>query len=321
LKFSKLTSALILAALAITGRATAWDGVGHMQVADVTCLRLNDKAKKEVGAILMAGDPMFRPATTAEADVREAFRKSATFPDVIKGNRTTIYEDVIAPMNKMFFVTTQPNPDDNEDVLCKTWHYFDVPIHDTNNHKPKESNALQALTQAREQLAGLEGAATPDRKTQCWWLAWVEHIVGDLHQPLHCVSNYGALPDGDAGGNLFTIKIPGSDRPGRLHGYWDGGVGRAIAADKDQGLPVKVEEVSERWLKDFAPSAEDTANLDVMSWIKTGASLADAIVYCGIEKNQAPTKGYDQMNASLCRRQAVLAGARLAAILNDALGK
>ena len=52
-------------------------------------------------------------------------------------------------------------------------------------------------------------------------LAWVIHIVGDLHQPLHAEDN------GDGGGNGVKVRldgplIPGSSfRSGKLHGFWD----------------------------------------------------------------------------------------------------
>jgi hypothetical protein len=311
----------LLAAVMIAAPGWAWDDTGHRQVADIAWTRLNDKAKKEVGAILMAGDPAFRPASPADADVREAFRKSASFPDVIKFTKTTQYEEIIDPMNRTFFVTRPPNPADNEDVRCKTWHYYDVPIRDRGSHAPKESNALVALAKSRYELASLESTPSPDRKMQCWWLTWVEHLTGDLHQPLHCVSSYETLPDGDAGGNLFMIKIAGSDRPGRLHGYWDGAITRAIAADKAAGLPAATEDASQRWQQEFAPAAGDAANVETVSWIRAGAALADTLVYVGVEKDRAPTRGYEQLQIVLAKRQSVLAGARLATMLNDILGK
>lgn len=311
----------VLALLCLPIRAHAWDETGHMQIADIAWTRLNDKAKQEIGAILMAGDPRFRPAGMTEAEVRAAFRKSAVFPDTIKFTKDTIYEDILASMNKTFFVTSPPDPKDNEDVRCKTWHYYDLPIRDAANHPPKESNALKAITKARAELAGLQVGPAQDRKMQCWWLDWIEHITGDLHQPLHCASNYETSPTGDAGGNLYTIKLPAAARAARLHGYWDAGITRAIAADKEIGLPAGMEDISKRWLADFAASAADSANLDVMSWIKAGAALSDTMVYTGIEKDSVPTRGYEQNTLALCKRQAVLAGVRLAAILNDVIGK
>ena len=52
------------------------------------------------------------------------------------------------------------------------------------------------------------------------------HIVGDIHQPLHCSngffndSTFGDLPHGDFGGNLIKVNTSfGSIR--NLHGLWD----------------------------------------------------------------------------------------------------
>jgi hypothetical protein len=319
-KTKSLVLAFILVSVCFANGARAWDAAGHMQVADIAWTRLNDRAKKEITTILMEGDPKFRPVSLSEADVRDAFRKASTFPDVIKGNRNTSYEEIIGTMNVLFFVTTKPDPNDNEDNLCKTWHYYDIPIHDKGKHAPKESNALAALTRARAELARLEHAAMPDRKMQCWWLYWIEHVVGDLHQPLHCVSNYAIEPEGDAGGNKFMIQIPGRSG-GRLHGYWDGGIARAVGVDREQGLSPNVEEVSMRWITENAPSRSAASDLKVMSWIKAGAALADKAVYQGIEPDQAPSAEYEKAQIALCKRQAVLGGYRLAALLNGVLGK
>jgi hypothetical protein len=316
-----LACALAFAALCFPFRGAAWDDAGHRQVADVAWTRLNARARQEIGAILAAGDARFRPAGAAEADMREAFRKAATFPDAIKFTKTTAYEGMIDAMNRLFFVTKPPDPADSEDTRCKTWHYYDEPIRDPAAHPPKESNALMAMARARYELGALEGMPAPDRKMQCWWLYWIVHIAGDLHQPLHCVSNYESSPQGDAGGNLFMIKDPNTGRSARLHGYWDGGITRAIARDKQQGLSATVEEVTKRWAVDYAPSTADAGDLDVLSWIDAGAEMADALVYTGIEKQAQPTQGYTELQLALCRRQAVLGGARLAAILNELLGR
>jgi hypothetical protein len=46
------------------------------------------------------------------------------------------------------------------------------------------------------------------------------HLVGDLHQPLHCINRITkGLPDGDSGGN--AVKIYDTEPPTLLHSYWD----------------------------------------------------------------------------------------------------
>ena len=87
---------VLLAVLTLSNtRAFAWDETGHQQIADIAWTRLNDKAKKEIAAILMAGDAQTRPASESEADVRAAFRKAASFPDFIKFTKTTVYQDIL----------------------------------------------------------------------------------------------------------------------------------------------------------------------------------------------------------------------------------
>lgn len=312
-----------MAALCASPIARAWDATGHMQVADIAWSQLTPGAKRQVAAILKAGDPAFRPTSDADADVRDAFRRASTFADVIKGDRNTQYESIIADMNLTFFKTEKPNPANNEHALCKTWHYYDVPVRDKGKHTPEDSNALNALALAREKLAGLASSSSHDQKMECWWLYWIEHIVGDLHQPLHCVSSFEFFPEaGDAGGNRLTVTDPDRpDRPTRLHGYWDAGITHAIAKDRADGLPVTYDAITARWRADssLAPSPADSANLNVEQWIKKGAATADSSVYDGLKQGGTLGADYLPKQITLSRKLAVLAGTRLAAILNGML--
>ena len=50
------------------------------------------------------------------------------------------------------------------------------------------------------------------------------HLIGDMHQPLHCATYYStAYHTGDRGGNEQLIKVNG--RVLDLHTYWDGLIG------------------------------------------------------------------------------------------------
>ena len=325
---------LILVAIALLGLANtahAWNGQGHEQVADIAWKQLNAKAKKVVAQILMAGDPQFRPASDKEEDVRSAFRKAATFADYIKGNtypnyKETLYEKRIDQENLKWHPDTDEEVSPGEKTRCKTWHYFDTPIR-YKGDKPKApgSNALLALGEARDRLAELEKQMSADRQSECWYLYWIEHVTGDLHQPLHCVSSFEFDPKGDAGGNRFRTGISDSQRPERtvnLHSYWDSGISHAVEKDVKQGLPGDMEAVTDRWSADSAlkPSEADADNLDIASWIKNGAELADSKVYTGIEREGKASADYENAHIELSKKQAVLAGTRLARLLNKILG-
>ena len=112
MKTKFVAAALIVVALGLAMRASAWDDTGHIQVADSAWTQLNSRAKQQIAAILAKGDSRFRPHGNSEAAVRDAFRRAATFPDVIKSNRNTIYESMIPQMNRLFFVSAPPDPSD-----------------------------------------------------------------------------------------------------------------------------------------------------------------------------------------------------------------
>ena len=318
----------VLALLPVTS-AHAWDSNGHKQIADIAWTKLDPATRAKVGRILAAGDPAYRPAGADDESVRDAFRRAATFADDIKRDHHTQYEPIIDEMNRTWL--PQPDPNDREQERCKTWHYYDTPIRASLTAPgPRPSNALKALTRARHELALQRKSGHPDLQIQCWWLYWTEHLVGDLHQPLHCVSSFGHSAAGDAGGNGFLLGISDPGRPGKnenLHFYWDTGIDHAVAADPatapdyaGQPGPSAFEDVTRRWTADAAalPSAREAHNQEIASWIAQGARLADTQVYA-IAEDAAPSPEYAAAQATLCKRLALLAGTRLAVMLKQAL--
>lgn len=321
----RLFFCLSLSVVSLAQGAFAWSPPGHEQIADIAWTRLNERAKREVAAILAAGDPKFRPNRAGETGLRRAFRRAATFPDVIKGDTSTQYEATIVTLNDLWSPRTDPLVGEREKLRCKTWHYYDTPIRFSGTEpRVARSNALAALTHARGELTRHQQSRSPNRRLQCWWLYWITHVVGDLHQPLHCAEDFKFHSDGDEGGNLFLLKrsASGGQKP-RLHGYWDGGIDRAKQMGREVGLSAGVEEVTRRWTEDrgLAPGTSAVENLDVASWIRNGAVLAEARVYMNIEPDTAPSSEYVNGHVDLCKRQAVLAGFRLAQLLNESLGE
>jgi hypothetical protein len=308
--------------------APAWDSPGHEQIADMAYSLLSPAAKQQIWAVLSAGDPQFAPHSDSEFAFRTSFRKSATFPDYIKTKHDTIYEPLVDEMNVKWQPHFNPHTTDNEAFRCKTWHYYDTAIRFSPPAPPaRESNALVMLNYARTQISQLQSQPHPDRKMQCWWLYWIEHVIGDLHQPLHCAESYEFSAGGDAGGNGFDIQLTdaeGSPMTMRLHMYWDSGIDHAKTREKltAQNPPPdfsRMENVSKRWLEDgaFAPSDAERQNLDPAHWIQQGATLADSVVYKGIEPNGTPDSDYNAKQEKVCKEQAILAAYRLAAVLES----
>ncbi|RYG30779.1 hypothetical protein EON81_24270, partial [bacterium] len=113
-------------------------------------------------------------------------------------------------------------------------------------------------------------------------------------------------------------------RPLALHAYWDEGIDHAKAADaKGETNPERgttsFEATTARWSAEprLTPSPESALNLDPLQWVKDGAKLADQFVYTrDVQDGYVPTPAYNATQEELCRREAVLGGSRLAAMLN-----
>src|SRR5262249_5759217 len=141
-------------------------------------------------------------------------------------------------------------------------------------------------------------------------LCWLLHLVGDVHQPLHCTTRVsGAPPKEDDGGN--GVKLNGT--PGDLHTLWDGllGAGTSINAtiNAADSLPAG------------DPALSD--DLNTQHWIDESFIAAQTSVYktpigLGLGKFTI-TSAYRAAATSLAKKRVALAGARLAKILNAEL--
>jgi hypothetical protein len=53
-------------------------------------------------------------------------------------------------------------------------------------------------------------------------LAWLFHLVGDIHQSLHTAQLFTAeYPRGDRGGNEICVRVTQAGQPMDLHKFWD----------------------------------------------------------------------------------------------------
>ena len=104
------------------------------------------------------------------------------------------------------------------------WHYINHPLRAPRFRResaaPGGDDILQGIAESEKALTDRRSA--PAARAAA--LAWLIHLTGDLHQPLHCASLFSSeFPEGDEGGNRFWIK-PG-DRAIPLHSFWDGLLG------------------------------------------------------------------------------------------------
>ncbi|MFN7996882.1 MAG: S1/P1 nuclease [Bryobacteraceae bacterium] len=87
-------------------------------------------------------------------------------------------------------------------LMHKYWHFIDVPLPaGAPGAAAKTPNALTEIALLEEAIGGSESD-----EIKSYDLAWLEHLVGDLHQPLHCAARYTPHhPKGDAGGNFIVF--------------------------------------------------------------------------------------------------------------------
>jgi hypothetical protein len=120
------------------------------------------------------------------------------------------------------------------------------------------------------------------------YLTWLFHLVGDIHQPLHCTAVYSErFPDGDKGGNLALIRI----RPGsvNLHSFWDGLLGAGITAGDIGKAVQEIESVLESRAADVRK--ELGAHQTFESWAREGEELSRRVVYLNGELKVAVSRG------------------------------
>jgi hypothetical protein len=120
------------------------------------------------------------------------------------------------------------------------WHFIDYPLRPPDfalEPGPKPTDDVLFGVAECEKTLGDTNAAPELRAAE---LAWLIHLIGDMHQPLHCASLFNdAYPKGDRGGNDFYVRP--AQAGVRLHGIWDGLLGTAINPRIQWNYAIKLE--------------------------------------------------------------------------------
>lgn len=296
---------LVLLGLVLAGPAVAWDDFGHMVVAAVASDQLTPATKARVAALLALNRyPVNGFDDAAAGDQSKArFMMAATAPDAIKNPRYGYVDDGddgrTAPQ-------AGRNAGFSDPLMHKYWHYIDVPFSPdgTETFPPAPVNAAERIGLFRRVIA----SNAPD-VLKAYDLVWLLHLVGDIHQPLHATTRFTAdAPGGDAGGN--RVRICARNCRHNLHAFWDELLGEsesvAIAMQAAAELP--------------APDASEVAERSEMVWARESFELARLVAYAyPVEANLGPftlDESYRAQALTAAERQAALAGARLARLLN-----
>ena len=309
-------SLLFFFVVSLPAPARAWGCEGHQVVALLAEKHLTPHALAMAKKILADGpiDPsLSRYCKEGGAD---PMADASTWPDDIRGIRPE----------------------------ASPWHYIDIPrgttVRDVEKFcDPKESCVTRAIA---DNLAILRSSeADPQKRADA--LRFVIHFVGDLHQPLHAVTN------NDEGGNCVPVAffetLPQERNPQtesyapNLHGVWDTNI--LERATKGKSVDEVATELDASFRKKIAGWQKGAANIDAWAWesyqlamknvygklpVPVPVETPQPVKSCAeddhvstrmLKLNERLEDPYQQMAIPIVRERLAQAGARLAMLLNQ----
>jgi hypothetical protein len=249
--------------------ALGWNEKGHLVTARLAWRQLTEGQRVRVSAVLKK-HPHYEEYLSARkpdgfTEDEWAFLRAATWADWVRSHHREQFDH-------------------------PTWHYINYPIVppgsavDAARHEPPagQENVVNQLAVCAEKV----GKGSEEEKAV--YLTWLFHLVGDIHQPLHCTAVYSErFPEGDRGGNLAVIRVRSG--PTNLHSFWDGLLGTGTTAG-DIGQDVReIEAVMKE--KAAEVNKELDAHQTFESWAREGLDLSKRVVYLGGELKVAAGRG------------------------------
>lgn len=274
---TKMSAVLFLCLMSFS--CFAWNALGHMVIANIAYANLTPTAKTKVDSIVTSFSHEY-------PDIQN-FEQLADWPDSLHSQRIEFYTH---------------------------WHYIDNPI--SLDGTPTQNvidtdNAVWAVNELVPVVKNNNSNVFERARS----LAFLAHIVGDLHQPEHTVSAFSrAHPNGDKGGNSFTLGYQGQSK--NAHAVWDEGVG-VFEGDATQD---QINQMTQTLTTLYPASSFGVKVKDVKpdDWQQEGIQNAQNFVYDTVEGKQV-SSSYMTLGKQVAGQEAALAGYRLAALLNSLL--
>lgn len=296
--------------------ARAWGCKGHQVVALLAERHLTPHAREMVKKILAASPIDPNLSRYCKEGGVDAMADASTWPDDIRSQR----------------------PD------TAPWHYVDIPLGTKVRNVEKFCDPKQGcVTRAiRDELATLRSAdADPQKKADA--LRFLIHFVGDLHQPLHAVSN------NDLGGNCVPVAFFDGAPQVRnqqlgiyspnLHAVWDTNILERATMGKT--VEEVAAELDESFRRNIARWRKEASNVDAWAWesyllaekdaygklpVRIPAETPQAVTSCSddhdvstrrLRLNERLAEPYQSVVAPIVRARLAQAGVRLASLLNQ----
>ncbi len=270
-------------------RALAWNSLGHAVVAYVAYDNLQPRVRNRLAYDLLTEQ--------SKLNVVDAMMLAAVWPDTLKRQGIDTFNH---------------------------WHWINIPNYtpDYRSHYPTRVSktgfyhVVWAIEKAQYALHSPE--IEPELRSL--FLRFLLHFVGDIHQPLHCIERFSlAHPNGDRGGNLFAIN---TKKVKNLHQLWDQGIGKLILTHNTIKTRHRVARQVAIQLQKIYPKSKFRKQLTLsepMQWAQQSYLVAEQVAY-QLPEGTTPSVMYRQQAQLIAEQQLVLAGYRLAQLLNVLYG-
>lgn len=187
---------------------------------------------------------------------------------------------------------------DNAYRRFSPWHYVNLPP--DKKYDEVEASRQGDIVQGIEHCISVLRDRRASRADQAFYLRLLIHFIGDLHQPLHV----GRLED--KGGN--DLQVRWFDQGSNLHRVWDSNL------IDSYGMSYK--ELSDNlpeWPKWRVRRAQQGS---LLSWVGESQDLVNR-VYASTERGEKLSHAYRYEWWNSLEEQLLVAGLRLAAVLNS----
>jgi hypothetical protein len=299
----------------IASSVLAWDDTGHKLTTYIAWEQMSPQARERATKILLSAPEdshlsvfYLQDSRSAAAKQRELFMIASTWADIVRD------KDFKIRFNKYH---------------KSDWHYADTFWNNTNGKVEVLKDFAEPKGKAVDQLFAFDKALRDDSVSdadKAIALAWVLHLGGDIHQPLHTsarVTQYD--PKGDQGGNRFMLsprEAKGDDRVS-LHWFWDSIVGRNIARQNDACDSDYLPTIAQRMTKKY-PFAKVQNRLKLGKfdeWQQEGFQIASTKLYpTSLKFGELPSDSYKKQAFEIAEEQIALAGYRMGEMLNQIFG-
>ncbi len=182
-------------------------------------------------------------------------------------------------------------------------HYVNIPRAASAYDRQRDCREGLCVGESIKKFAQELGDLRLDKQRRSQAFAWLCHLAGDLHQPLHC-----GFPD-DRGGNTVDVEFAGKAMD--LHDFWDDALIAHYAGSLEELMSLARADMTLATAGAWNPGWVDV-------WLMESHQLAEHRAY---PPDSSITIEFADASWQLVRQRIALAAGRLALMLNALLGE